>query len=416
MVRALGRDDGFIVCVEESTTPKQVGTVPLALHKAPGRGVFAVAEDKEWIAMVLVRMIRVKLRYFLKCNDLHNYRFLLSIQHHYLDGLNLQRIEGLLPEIPAKIDPLTDPVGFTATKFLHETAFTNVSQIDAAGWSPLCYAVVRGDVEVVQALLNIRACCQDMVKKASGDLFIAPKVPVLSLAASYHSNDVIKLLLSCRANINARDGFGACALSEAALSDNASGARLLLEAKIDQNIMPPPNIHPFATAAGFNSLAFMREVQAHERLDLTCSRNVWSLKFCLSFALITGWPDDKVISYLIEARADVNQQLSFTTKELRWWLFFNANSTRHLISPSLLTRLCYHHKSATPLMLSILAGRLEVAPVLLQAGARWDLKNSRGRTAADFLQDTTVPECLRSVVVSCAEDGVESDSDHCFSI
>ena len=416
MARALGRADGFMICVEDATTPKLVGTVPLALHKAPGRGDFTIPEDKEWIANVLVRMIQRKLKYFLECKDLHNYRFLLNVQHHYLDGLSLQCIEGLLPAARAQIDPLTDPIGFATAKFLHGNAFTHVSQVDAAGWSPLCYAVVRGDVEVVQALLASRAHCQDVVKKASVDKFIAPKLPVLSLAAAYRSNDVMKLLLSYRANINARDGFRACALSPAGLSDNAAGVRILLEAQIDLNIHPLPGIHPFAAAAACNSLAYMQEIQAHAQLDLSNCGNSWSLKFCLPFALIAGWPDDKVISYLIEARADVNQQLSLTLKEPLWWLFFNGHRARHFVSPSLLTRLCYHHKSATPLMLSILAGRPEVVSVLLQAGARLDLKNSRGRTVADFLDDISVPECLASALVSCAQDCADSDSNDCFSV
>ena len=176
--------------------PTKVGRVPLALHKPPGRGTFAFAEDRNWVALVMRRMIRSKLQHYLKYYDFHSYRFLCNIQHHYLEGLEVDPIEGLLPRYRGDIDPLKDPVGFATANFLHKGVFKTVSEVDAAGWSPLCYAVVNGDIDVVKALIQSRADCNEVTRKGSMDKFLASKLPMLSLAAAYHSNDVMKVLLS----------------------------------------------------------------------------------------------------------------------------------------------------------------------------------------------------------------------------
>ena len=62
--------------------------------------------------------------------DFHNYRFLLSLQRHYLGGLESDWIK-CSTGFCCVIDPLVDPSSFTGVKFLH--IFLNVLQRDAAG-------------------------------------------------------------------------------------------------------------------------------------------------------------------------------------------------------------------------------------------------------------------------------------------
>ena len=93
---ALARDDGIVILVEDAKMPTLCGRAVLALHKAPGRGDFAKQSDKTLIAPVLTQMIRQKLQYYLE-RDFHRYRFLLSMQRHYLDGLEVDEVEGLMP-------------------------------------------------------------------------------------------------------------------------------------------------------------------------------------------------------------------------------------------------------------------------------------------------------------------------------
>ena len=66
--------------------------------------------------------------------DFHNYRFLLSLQRHYLGGLESDWIK-CSTGFCCVIDPLVDPSSFTGVKFLHDTAFLNVLQRGAAGSS-----------------------------------------------------------------------------------------------------------------------------------------------------------------------------------------------------------------------------------------------------------------------------------------
>ena len=84
----------------------------------------------------------------------------------------------------------------------------------------------------------------------------------------------------------------------------------------------------------------------------------------------------------------------------------------HYLSPSNLTRLAYHHYGATPLIFSILTGKLEVIPMLVAAGARMDIPNDRGKTAQHFLQQIDIPvvrteasaEAVKAVNNDCSEN------------
>ena len=420
MARALARDDGLVIRVDDADHPTLCGKEFLNQHKPPGRGQFTFDEDKTKISEVLVRMLEKKLLNYLDSKNFEKYRFWLSISHLYLDGLDVEPIEGLIPlEEPRGLNSF-DSSDLTA-KFLQLTRFKSISQRDSAGWSPLCYAAVKGDAVLVKALLNSRANVQDKAtkekSKAKSDAFLlAPNISVLSLASAVHSNEVVELLLSARANINAKDGFGGTALHAVSLTNNVEGARILCEARIDPNITCFPGLHPFATAAAWNSIGVMKVISSffpvHFNQDQSLSSD-FSLQFCLHVAL-EGSANASTISYLLDASADVNRQCRVTLKDTGWWLVQNIMSARHRLSPSALTRLFYHRGGSTPLMMSLLVGNLEAASVLLHAGARLDLKNARGKTAADLVRDRSVSTSLSDLILSwetreTGETGTESE-------
>ena len=87
----------------------------------------------------------------------------------------------------------------------------------------------------------------------------------------YGSNEVMKLFLSHRANVNARDGHGATALVMATWSDNVEGVRILCQGKVDPNIKNWPGMHALTNAAGEYSLSVMRELHQRLRLILPAS-------------------------------------------------------------------------------------------------------------------------------------------------
>lgn len=349
MARALGHSNGFVIRVEDASTPALSGNASLALYDPPGKGTFTVEDDKQKIAPVIKSMIEDKLQYFLMKKDLHNHRFLLSLQRHYLSGLESDWIE-CSTGFRCDIDPQVDPSGFTAARFLHDMAFLKVSQRDSAGWSPLCYAVVQGDAEVVKALLEKKAHCNDAIKKTKADAHLLAKTSVLDLSAAYCSNDVMKLLLSSRASVNSCDVLGFNALTAVAMSDNADGARILCEANMDPTARAGPH-HHFTMAASFNSISVMEELCRQSPLDLSCTSD-WSLKTCLFHAL-AAYAGKETILRVIQARADVNQQYNIPMKEPLIWMVYRFKRLQHFISPSAFTRLAYHQHGATPIMFAV---------------------------------------------------------------
>ena len=51
----------------------------------------------------------------------------------------------------------------------YQNGFQNPFDYDSAGWSPMCYACMKGDVSLVAALLKQRVDPNEKIKKAQGD-------------------------------------------------------------------------------------------------------------------------------------------------------------------------------------------------------------------------------------------------------
>ena len=165
--------------------------------------------------------------------DFHNYRFLSNMQQLCFAGLGVGSIEGLVSGFLPEIDPSTDPEAFVVSRFLHENGFQRVQERDKAGWSPLCYAVLRNDPFLVKALVKSKANVDDRVAKAKKDALLPRKLPILLLAVAYHCNAAMSALLSARANVNIRGALGENAMTSAACVNNHEAVRVLVEAKID---------------------------------------------------------------------------------------------------------------------------------------------------------------------------------------
>ncbi len=165
--------------------------------------------------------------------DFHNYRFLFNMQQLCLEGLGVDSIDALVPGFWPEMDPSTDPETFVVARFLHENGFERVQERDKAGWSPLCYAVLRNDPFLVKALVKNKANVNDRVSKAKKDALLPKKLPILLLAVAYHCNAAMSALLSARANVNIHGALGENAMTSAACVNNHEAVRVLVEAKID---------------------------------------------------------------------------------------------------------------------------------------------------------------------------------------
>ena len=357
-------------------------------------------------------MVWKKLHALLDSGDLPSFRFLLNLQRFYFEGFGFESIESLVPGFECNIDPCNFADGFIVARFLHDNRLKRLSDRDAAGWSPLCYGVLTGRVPLVTALLQARADANDCITKKKRGANLSRKLPVLSLATAYHSNEVAQVLLARRANVNARCTHSSTALHLAAMGDNAPAVRILLEARANPLLRSFPDVSPFKTACVAGSTAVMREM-----LQLGVQG---SLRFGLHMALALGLNQEAdTVSCLIEALADVNEQLHIPMAKTVWWGLSKALHAAHYVSPSALTTMAYHHSGATPLILATLAGKFECIPILLDAGASLDIPNSHGKTARDFLREMHVPlpwNQTCTVPNSLPNDGSDSDDTICHTI
>ena len=69
-----------------------------------------------------------------------------------------------------------------------------------------------------------------------------------------------KVLISNRADVLARDGYGASALPWAAFSDNVEGIRVLIAAGCDPTQADMLGYYPFTLASSAGSVASMKEL------------------------------------------------------------------------------------------------------------------------------------------------------------
>ncbi|CAE7390745.1 unnamed protein product [Symbiodinium natans] len=386
MAQELGREDVCVISVQMASHPTldtSIGGVGDP-GRAPGMGHFTVDDDRKPLGSVMHQLIGSKLASFLVKGDFHNYRFLMCLQGRCLGGLGTGPLEALAPGFSTEIDPFSEPDAFVVARFLHETGFKHVRERDAAGWTPICYAVLKDDPFLVEALVNSRADVNDSISKGKYEAKLPRHLPILQIACAYHCNRAMCALLSARANVNAQAGIGGTALTVAAAYNNMDAVQLLAKADVDPDIDVFPGTSAFKVACGHSGPETIREMMRLFPVNLR-----FSLHCGLAF-----FAEGHTVRYLIEARADINEQLSIPMRKGTWWAVLKALSLRHRFSPSPLTYLAYHHRGATPLMFSIMTGNFEAACILVAAGARSDLRNYRGRTAQDMVEELGAPISL----------------------
>ena len=364
MVRELsahGSKRGLILMVE---SPKHLTVLPVwqSFLLSLGDGEFTFMKDLPIVCQLIKNMLEDKLETFVAKGDLHSHRFFLNQQYVRFRGCHIDHIEKTL----TGQTPLEN--------FYLENRFTEWTQRDEAGWSPLCYAAVRGSADVVADLLKHRADPLDCIRTGKEEAGLPNRMPVLSLCAYFGNNQAMKVLLEALANPNQRDGQCGAPLFWGNLSDNAEGAQILMDAKADPllegnrgGLWPRRNPPwcPVENAAAFGARKVMEKI--YPQHGSFCDHLLHN-----AFLVKGGSPD--FISSLIELKVDINEQ--FRVKK-SWFVPSILLAQHRLLGASKMTTLFYHRVGSTPLMMAILSGSFGAAERLLSAKARVDLKNKR---------------------------------------
>jgi len=402
MARELSPTNGFVILVE-GAEHQMLLTEMSGFSSSPGEGRFSFQQDLDKVGSIVVQLLWDRLHHYLEQGDLHNYRFTLNQQAVWLRGLDIPPIDRIVPGFSTEVDPLTDPHAHVLAQFMHQNGFESITKKDEAGWSPLCYAAISGSTSLVMSLLNLRADPNDRIRKAKSVALLPKNMSVLSLACCFKNNGGLAQILAAKADVNNTDDRSQTALHWACAANNTEAIKALFQAGIDHR----RTSFPIATA--FQLACAEGCVQAIEEL---LSQTPQSLKQSLHFTFMLGKGSGEVVSLLINARADVNEQLAIhVTEHFAWWTLIKYFSLKHRRTPSRLTSLAYHHHGATPLMFSIICGNSEATYTLMKAGARIDIRNGRGKSAADLSAELQAPPSLTRALSFQSNDGESDNSE-----
>ncbi|CAE7019529.1 unnamed protein product, partial [Symbiodinium sp. CCMP2456] len=357
-----------------------------------GEAAFSLEEDRHKVSKVLQVEFKKSLVKCLERGELAKYRFLLGWQKLCLRGLPAVPTESAEVTIPDYVAP-SDSSAKTIllSRFLHQIGFRHPLE-RRLGWSPLCYAAMHGDPVLVSALLEQRASPNDRIHCSSLDTLLASKASVLEIAARCRNNEVLKLLLSERADVMGRDSIGVTPLLAAAYSKDATAVRLLCQARADPNVKNNFTDTAWHTACEAGSLQVLIELRAQSD-----GQTPLNLERCLH-TLSLGPGTAEAVHWLVDARADVNERMKPETFFISFVFAAKSMEYRFRGSRSQICSIAYHHCGATPLMFAILAGNFEVAAALSVRGADSRIKNVRGKSAEDLAAEMSAPSYLMELL------------------
>ena len=378
------------ILVRSETSIEAVGTLLSFPSGCVGEGDFGVAKDRQKLAPVMRKILTQKLNHCLRVGDLPGFRRHFNLQTVYFQGLEIAPVAGLLPSCEGGDDVVME--------FLHQNGLRTIGSADSAGWRPLHYAALGGNVEVLRGLLEKRAGVNQRTWKDEPSLGFPPWMSALDLAVFFKQHKAARLLLEARAHLTG--GFSPAVILAAA-RDNAEGVRLLCASGADplaQNLLGNTTL---GCAAGSAAAEAMEELVVQGRPGSL------ALSLALFDAAMFRGGTAELVHRLIALRADVNFQTNvrrdFCTPGR---LHLAAKSLQHRLGrTTALSTIAYHADGSTPLMQAIRSAQFDGAAALIAAGARLDLRNCRNWTAADFAYGQSIPRFLQL--------GLEGDSSEC---
>ena len=257
----------------------------------------------------------------------------------------------------------------------------------------MCYAAMRGDPLLVQALLDHRADPNDKITRAHAKLGLDKNLPVLGLCTKFRNHEVMRLLIAAGAQISV-PGVLMTGLSCACYVDDEEAVHYLCASGAD-----PAEVNPFGVSA-LRQACVTGSLRAMKAL-LKQDKNL-GLSLSLHWAAMGTCGSARTMDFLICRGADLNEQYRPSMLSPMGALF-RVKGLQHKPKKvsTQLRRLGYHHYGATPLMFAILSGNYDAAAVLVANGARLGIKNSRNKTAEDLAQEMSAPGCLAGFIGNC---------------
>ena len=155
--------------------------------------------------------------------------------------------------------------------------------------------------------------------------------------------------------------------------------------------------------AGFIDLSAIVQASAENSVEavreLLQQRPMLNLSRTLNFAMWHRGATAEMVGQLVDAKADVNEQLRLPLRSMFGMAFFlHGLLYRWGVRRTTGTRIAYHSVGATPLMFAIIRGHFEGAAALLVAKAQVDVPNARKKTALDFAQELGAPQFLMNAL------------------
>ena len=352
-------------------------SISFALAGPPGEGTFGRGEDKEKLCNVLTSLLKQLLLHHLIREDFLAYRSYLNLQSLFLRGFSVGS------GVEAKMfQPMPRSQGSVET-FLQQNGFRKITEVDQSGWSPLCYAVLQGDPQLVQSLLAARADPNEQTKRDHALIGLKSPLSVAAIASYFGHTGTVEVLLSARAELAAGLNPPMCG---AALGNAPECIRLLCAAGDSPERAGFTDMSSLHQAALFGAAEAVRELLKH--------RNQSSLSRTLFMAATSSGGTVDIVQQLVEARADVNEQTWLPWYSIVGLAFSGLSIKYRFGARRMATRLGYHSAGATPLMQAIITGQYEGAAALLVAKAEVDVLNGRKTTALDLATEIGVPQFL----------------------
>jgi len=348
----------------------------LVLAGPSGEGSFGIGEDRERLGRVLFILLKKLVLHHLSTENFLAYRTYLNLQSYYLRGFALETAQ--------LFHPIPDLFGSISEVFLAQNGFQNIKEVDQNGWSPLCYAVLRGDPHIVRSLVADAADPNAKTKKNHPIIGLAAGLSVSAIGAFFGHKDCLQALLESAADVTLGLNPPMCG---AALGNHPECIQMLCQFGDSPSRTGFIDVSAIVQASAHNSVEAVREL-LRQRPTLNLSRT-------LSFAMWNRGVTAEMVGQLVDAKADVNEQLRLPWRSVFGMAFFlHGLLYRWGVRRTTGTRIAYHSVGATPLMFAIIRGQFEGAAALLVAKAQVDVPNARNKTALDLAQELGVPQFL----------------------